>query len=179
MVRNCLICHKEFYIRPHWVKKGRGFYCSRECYCKSEAFLVTRRKSLTKERMLLKCDCCGKTFERLKCNMKRGKQYCSKKCLYKSFPSGENASGWKGGRTIKKNGNRKYISVYAPNHPNARGKRVFEHRLVMEKQLGRYLTDKEVVHHNRGIGLNNHIDNLRLFPNNAEHLSFELTKKAI
>lgn len=32
---NCLICNKEFYVRPSAFNRGEGKYCSRECYFKS------------------------------------------------------------------------------------------------------------------------------------------------
>lgn len=52
---------------------------------------------------------------------------------------------------------------------NENGKRIFEHRLVMEKHLGRKLKRTEVVHHIDGSRSNNKIDNLMLFPNNRAH----------
>lgn len=64
---------------------------------------------------------------------------------------------WKGGRT-KING---YILVYSPNY---KGKKynnyVLEHRLVIEKHLGRYLKPTEVVHHINGKRDDNRIKNL-------------------
>lgn len=42
----------------------------------------------------------------------------------------------------------------------------------MEKELGRYLNPKEIVHHIDGIKLNNKIENLKLFSTTNEHTTF-------
>ncbi len=47
---------------------------------------------------------------------------------------------------------------------------VTESVLVMEKFLGRYLNSEEIVHHKDRNKLNNNIENLQLFPSNAEHM---------
>ena len=52
------------------------------------------------------------------------------------------------------------------------GKKVDEHRLVMENRLGRELSSKEVVHHIDGDKSNNEIDNLMLFPTKKAHTKF-------
>lgn len=66
---------------------------------------------------------------------------------------------WKGGRA--KSGD--YITVLSPNHPFANyNGRVLEHRLVMEKKIGRFLFPFETVHHKDGIGSNNKPSNLEL-----------------
>ena len=49
---------------------------------------------------------------------------------------------------------------------------ISEHRLIMEKKIGRPLTKKEVVHHLNGDKKNNKIHNLMLFPNQKAHASF-------
>ena len=73
------------------------------------------------------------------------------------------------GEQIDKHG---YVSRRVKGHPHATkyGNYVRVHRLVMEEKLGRYLTPEEVVDHIDGNPSNNHPDNLRVFPNNAEHL---------
>ena len=82
---------------------------------------------------------------------------------------------WKGGKIFNEDG---YILELSPEHPykNGRGY-VREHRLVMENKLGRLLTEEEVVHHiNRNIK-DNRPENLMLFTNNAEHISFHEKQK--
>lgn len=81
---------------------------------------------------------------------------------------GENHPSWKGGRTIDSNG---YVWIYQPDHPHTiSGKQyVFEHRLVMEKHLGRYLKPEEEVHHINGIKSDNRIENLELYETKSKH----------
>lgn len=68
---------------------------------------------------------------------------------------------WKGGRNKTLEG---YVQVYEPNHPYARSNGyVAEHRLVMEKHLGRHLAPTESVHHKNGIRDDNRIENLELW----------------
>lgn len=58
---------------------------------------------------------------------------------------------------------RNYISIKVKNHPHANKKGyIYEHRLVMEKKLKRYLRHNEFVHHINGISSCNNINNLKL-----------------
>lgn len=79
---------------------------------------------------------------------------------------GAAAQNWKGGRRLNSRG---YYVCYAPDHPHARGKYVMEHRLKMEKKLGRYLDPKETVHHKNGIKTDNRLRNLELLPSRGAH----------
>lgn len=47
---------------------------------------------------------------------------------------------------------------------------VYEHILVAEKKLGRQLAPGEVVHHIDEDRMNNHPDNLKVYPSNQRHL---------
>ncbi|MDP2319607.1 MAG: HNH endonuclease [Acidobacteriota bacterium] len=75
---------------------------------------------------------------------------------------------WKGGRRIV-NGR---VLVYMPEHPRAhrRHRCVFEHVLVAERALGRYLETTAVVHHVDEDPLNNRNDNLAILQDRSEHM---------
>ena len=49
-------------------------------------------------------------------------------------------------------------------------KRVLEHRYIMERLIGRFLTSDEKVHHKNGIRNDNRPENLELFNNQSEHI---------
>lgn len=85
-------------------------------------------------------------------------------CNRKSFEHGPN---WKGGRWVDFGG---YVRVHMPKHPKAdRHGYVREHRLVMEKKLGRYLEPHETVHHINGRRDDNRPENLELWTH--KHIS--------
>lgn len=127
-----------------------------------------------------KCLICGKKLVSYQHN------FCSKKChgkhrkgkkhspltisKIKSKKKGALNPQWKGGRRIHKQG---YIWIHSPEHPSrdSRGY-VFEHRLVMEKHLERFLKKEEKVHHIDNNPQNNSISNLMLFPNLRTHTLF-------
>jgi len=131
----------------------------------------------------VKCVCikCGKEF--IPKTKNRPAKFCSYRCNsivngyqkgHRFYRGGE--KGWirKGQRLSRKTefksrgkgGRYKirgYVLVYVPNHPfKTSADSVFEHRLVVEKYLGRYLTKDEVVHHKNHIKDDNRIGNLEV-----------------
>jgi len=75
---------------------------------------------------------------------------------------------WKGGKTLHGNG---YILIKNREHPFCTNQGyVLEHRLVMEKHIGRLLKPEEVVHHINEIITDNRIENLKLLKNDSEHM---------
>jgi len=78
----------------------------------------------------------------------------------RDYLSGEDALHWKGGKFTDKNG---YVWI------NVNGEFRQEHRLVVEKALGRKLKPNEIIHHKkRGNKANNSLSNLKL-TNRSDH----------
>lgn len=89
-----------------------------------------------------------------------------------AFKKGETSGAknvrWKGGVKIHAYG---YRLIATPEHPfKDKQGYVREHRLVIEKSLGRYLNPEEDVHHLDGNKKNNDISNLVLMASRSEHL---------
>ena len=156
IIINCIICSKEFYCRPSDHKK----YCSYTC--RDIAHRKYKHSDETRKKM-------GKA---IKNNLpstvfKKGQIGCT---AGKELPKGKDSRHWKGGKIKQSRG---YICVYSPTHPHCQKGRcsgyVYEHRLVMEKHIGRYLEQGEVVHHINRITNDNRIENLILFKNQSEH----------
>lgn len=75
---------------------------------------------------------------------------------------------WQGGRRVDKRTG--YVLIWSPDHHSGKGspsasKYVREHRLVMERMLGRPLLPSEHPHHKNGIKSDNRPANLELWKN--------------
>jgi hypothetical protein len=89
---------------------------------------------------------------------------------------GSKCSKWKGGRIYDAFG---YVLIYSPDHPNVNSYGyVREHRLIMEKLVGRYLEPKEEIHHINGIRDDNRIENLQLMMHN-EHSRHHFSERIL
>ena len=118
-----------------------------------------KRKYLASSRHKL-CPKCSKQTDRRPCQLcgrlKQRKSNVCRACYYQSkqYPYSKK-------KHLNKNG---YIYVYYKIHPYAdKSGRVLQHRMVMEKKLGRYLFPFENVHHKNGIRNDNRIENLELW----------------
>lgn len=154
----CVVCGKEKRLSP---SQAGQIYCSRSC--------AMTARNLTDANPSYSRDVSGEK------NPMYGKGLSgSANGMYGK--RGELCSNWKGGRKVRKDG---YTLVIAPdNHPypsdtNKGVKYILEHRLVMERHIGRYLEPTEVVHHIDGNPRNNDILNLKLYATQAEHIRTE------
>lgn len=102
--------------------------------------------------------------------------FCSRSCRNKAHPHtgrraerphlrGELSPRWKGGVRMRHG----YRTIRAPTHPRAQGGYVWEHVLVAEKMLGRFLTPGEEVHHINRVKTDNRPENLKVYASHREH----------
>lgn len=115
------------------------------------------------------CEICGVLVEKYLTPTRQREwpgRFCGRTCAGK-WRQRENHPRWNGGRYQDGDG---YFYILKPDHPNAnKDGAIFEHRLVMELQIGRLLGPSEVVHHINGDPSDNRIENLHLFATQAEH----------
>lgn len=73
-----------------------------------------------------------------------------------------------------------YRWCLAKDHPGANSSgQVYEHILVVEKALGKYLPKGAIVHHVDGDGLNNNTDNLVICENRVYHALLHIRQDAL
>mgnify|MGYP001576937618 CR=1 FL=1 len=116
--------------------------------------------------VVLVCQNCKKRYETkrylIHSERKGPKRFCSVPCRNEAWRRYGKPHA---NRMPHRSGNG-YIYVYAPTHPSVQGKvykRVAEHRLVMERLLGRCLASWENVHHKNGCRDDNRVANLELW----------------
>jgi hypothetical protein len=148
----CISCGKMFYISGARVRKGVAAYCSIKCRWASHP-----RKNCI-------CEICKRRFT-ITSSRPRAR-FCSKKCFAKGM-MGHPPSNWKGGRMT----NNGYTSLLVKGHPYAdRDGYVLEHRLIVEKKIGRYLIPDEIIHHKNEKPSDNRIENLELLKSQSIHM---------
>lgn len=136
--RKCEFCGNIFRS-----KKKKTMYCSAKC-----------SHSARSKPVALTCEICGAEFIRPPCHA-TGRRYCSKECKGKAvsiYQTGENSNNWNGGT--------RHGDGYLFRRTNGTYKG--EHRLIMEKHMGRKLRDDEIIHHIDGNKMNNVVENLEI-----------------
>ena len=176
-IKNYIPC--EFCKKVFWRASSSRKLCSRECYSKYRSKIYKGKNHSRwidgRSNESKKCKDCGKSFIGT-----RELQFCSKKCAYANrvktgaLRAGNNGM-WKGGRT---GGNGSYVFILFPSYPSAnKYGYILEHRLVMEKHIGRYLEKSEIVHHKNEIKSDNRIENLILM-DKKEHDKYHNLKRS-
>jgi DNA-directed RNA polymerase subunit RPC12/RpoP len=160
--RECF--HKSTKGRSAWNSGHRSGYvicvdCGKKSYHRGKTFNYS---SGIKKKWLRCRKCANKYMVKYPPNPNGGKPMYGKD--NPNFgKSGIGITNWKGGRIITKQG---YIKIRVIEHPHNDNGYVLEHRLVVEKFLGRYLTDKELIHHKNGVRTDNRLENLQIVTRN-------------
>lgn len=151
--KECLVCKKIFTPRVTKVK-----YCSRECYYKMKRIRGDRVSWTDEMRLRMSKSHMGKKNPRYGIGVyPKGTKLPERQ--------GENHPNWKGGYSINKEG----YKIWEHERLN-KGKKTLDHRLVMEKHLGRKLFSEEIVHHKNHNKLDNRIENLEIV-DRATHIN--------
>ncbi len=125
--------------------------------------LKKEKDGKSRTHILCKCDC-GKEKEiRLTMVVHNEIKSCGCLCYEKDI------NGYSLIKRKKLNTSGGYIKIYEPSHPHANKRgHVFEHRLIMEKYIKRYLTKDETIHHKNCNKSDNRIENLELWASNHQ-----------
>jgi hypothetical protein len=170
-MKKCLMCGVEKELSEFYrYKDGKYYNKCKECKKVSQKGKIKKRNFGERE-----CDVCGqKIIARIEKITKGLPHTCSKECrkIRGIKFTKERAKRKYSNKEFVKDING-YILIFNRDHPRCnKSGYVMEHRLVVEEQIGRYLTSEEVVHHiNKNVS-DNRAENLMLFKNNGEHISY-------
>ena len=177
VMATCLYCGKEFSRRKDKTIR----YCSRQCVGKAKSqresklaicpmcgteFIKRRSTSVycsrtcategRNKKIATNCEQCGQPIERPPCHIK-SHTFCSTKCLgiwNAQTRCGDRCARWNGGKYTNPDG---YLFTRQED-----GSYRQDHRLEVERHLGRRLTSDEIIHHIDGNKQNNLYSNLMI-----------------
>jgi len=144
----CEQCGKPIYTVPSATKPAR--FCSKQCVHAWNGRAAEHRT----------CERCGKPYRVSPSQASiRAARFCSRRCEGDSRIQ----------RPLERRHNGRcarldrfgYVLIYEPDHPKAVGGGwVYEHRWLVEQDLGRVLDQNETVHHINGVKDDNRLENL-------------------
>lgn len=146
--KTCEVCATSFYISQSLSDQR---FCSKQCHDDSQR----------KTRIDRVCEVCSKPFQlRPSTVATNAARFCGRRCMGIGAITRHAGHDHNGRPALVDFFG--YVRVWQPEHPKASSGRVLEHRLVMEKALGRYLTADEQVDHINRIKTDNRLENLQL-----------------
>ncbi len=147
--------------KMHGISVGKTYYVLRDAGCQ---FTRKRRAPVTDD-------------ERKRRSLsQKGKKISQKQIEAIKKANSCNYNGLNGYGHTKKH-NKGYILAYAPLHPHAhKDGYIMLHTVKMERHIGRYLANDEVVHHINHNKEDNRIENLLLMTK-REHMSMHMKER--
>ena len=151
----------QMLAKKYGISTGKMYYILRDAGC---VFTHKRRKPFTDEERAQRS------------RVHKGKVISEKQRRQISENNSCNFNGMNGyGHTKMQNGG--YVLAYVPKHPHAhKDGYVMLHTVLMERAIGRYLNENEVVHHVNHNKADNRLENLRLM-DKKEHMSMHMKER--